>query len=255
MPAIMNPLLFQPPFPMQQILGLGVALFLLALISYFHGAKDVGPVKRIFLVLLRTLVLAGAVLVLCRPMTMGPKPEPVEKPVFTVLVDASASMNTKDEGNGSRIKAVATGLQSAQAAFLQDLGERYQVNFYEFSDEVLPSTFEQVISRQTVKGTKTDIASALFGALNASQGRKHAGVLLITDGRDNAGGDVTRVATHLKSLKVPVWTTGVGSLTETKDLYVTARLNQNFSFARQPAAIKVDLSQTGFKNWYAKVNL
>ena len=247
--------LFEPPFPMQQIIGAGVVIVLLAVVAYRYGGTDAGPVKRILLALVRTLAVAGVVIVLCRPMAVRSKPETEEKPVFTVLVDASASMNTKDEGSGSRIKAVAMALEAARSTFLHELGQRYQVNFYEFSSEVLPSTFEELASRETVKGTKTDIASALFGAVNASQGRKRAGVLLMSDGRDNAGGDVARVATHLKSQKVPVWTTCVGSLTETKDVYVTARLNQNFSFAKQPAAIKVDLSQTGYKNWYAKVNL
>jgi hypothetical protein len=251
----MSPILFQPPFPMQPIVGAGVLLFVLAVVSYRYGGPDLNPVKRMFLVLLRTLALAGVVVVLCRPMAVRPNPEPVEKPVFTVLVDTSASMNTKDEENQSRMKAVATALQLAESTFLEDLAQRYEVNFYEFADEVRPGTFAELTGRETAKGTKTDIASALFGAVNASQGRKHAGVLLITDGRDNAGGDVAQVATHLKSLKVPVWTAGVGSLTETRDVYLTARMNQNFSFVKQPAAIKVDLSQTGFKNGYAKVNL
>ncbi|TMQ01683.1 MAG: hypothetical protein E6L09_02500 [Verrucomicrobia bacterium] len=250
-----SPVLFEPPFPTQQIVGLGVLLLLLALIGYFFGAREVRPGKRLLLVLFRTLALAGIIVVLCRPMTVRPRPEPVEKPIFSVLVDSSSSMNTKDEGTQSRIKAVATALKSARSTFLQDLERRYQVNFYEFADELLPGGFEELVSREAAKGSKTDIASALFGAVNSSQGRKHAGILLVSDGRDNAGGDIARAATHLKSLKIPVWTAAVGSQTETKDLYVTARLNQNFSFAKQPAVIKVDLSQTGFKNWYAKVNL
>src|SRR5438876_5751077 len=168
------PVLFEPPFPMQQIVGAGVGIFLLAVLSYLYGGKNLGPVKRTLLVFLRTLALAGIVIVLCRPMAVRSKPESVDKPVFTVLVDASASMNTKDEGNATRIQAVAAALQSARSTFLEELAQRYQVNFYEFSDEVLPGNFEDLASRQAVKGTKTDIASALFSALQASQGRKHA---------------------------------------------------------------------------------
>src|SRR5205823_6541904 len=171
--------LFEPPFPIQQIVGAGVVLGLLAAISYFYGGRDIGPAKRICLVTLRTLVLAGIVVVLCRPMAVRPNPEPIEKPVFTVLVDASASMNTQDEGTGSRLKAVATALQTARTTFLQEMGARYQVNFYEFSDELLPATLEDLAARETAKGMKTDIASSLFGAVNASQGRKQAGILLI----------------------------------------------------------------------------
>src|SRR5437867_8022077 len=142
---------FEPPLPMQEIVGFGVLLLLLAVVSYVWGGKDVGPGKRLFLVSLRTLALAGVVVILCRPMAVRPNPEPVEKALFTVLVDGSASMNTKDEGTGSRMKAVAAALQSARSTFLQDLGARYQVNFYEFSDELLPGTFEELAARQTAK--------------------------------------------------------------------------------------------------------
>jgi len=249
-----GPVLFEPPFPIQQIIGLGVGVLLLALVSYAF-ATGLPPGKRILLVLLRLLIIAGIVVVLCRPMAVKPAPESGEKPVFTVLVDTSASMNTKDEGQESRLKAVAAALQSARGTFEGELAQRYQVNFEEFSEEVRASSFDEIVRRETAAGAKTDIATALFGVSSAGPGKKHAGVLLISDGRDNVGGEVEKVAAHLRSQKIPVWTTPVGSVTETKDLYVTARLNQNFSFVKQPANIKVELSQTGYKNWYAKVNL
>src|SRR5437588_10719591 len=100
-----SPVLFEPPFPMQQIIGAGVLIVLLAILSYCYGGTDVGPVKRIFLALVRTLAVVGVVIVLCRPMAVRSRPETDEKPVFTVLVDASASMNTKDEGSGARFQA------------------------------------------------------------------------------------------------------------------------------------------------------
>ena len=52
-----TPIHFEPPFPMQEILGIGVLLLLLAVVSYLYGGKDVGPGKRLFLVSLRTLAL------------------------------------------------------------------------------------------------------------------------------------------------------------------------------------------------------
>ncbi len=210
--------LFEPPFPMQTVVGVGVLVLILALVAYRFA--DVTPWKRACLVLLRLLILSGVVLVLCRPMAVKPKPESGEKPILTVLVDSSASMNTKDEGKEtSRTRAVAAALEAARRTFTEELAARYQINFQEFSEEVAATTLEQLV------------------------------------GRDSAGGDVGRVATHLRGLKIPVWTTPVGALTETKDLYVSARLNQNFTFVRQPAIIKVDVTQSGYKNWYAKVDL
>jgi len=144
------------------------------------------------------------------------------------------------------MKAVATALQSARSTFVQELGARYQVNFYEFADEFCPARSRTCLARGSERDEKPT-SPRPCSAANASPGRRLAGILLVSDGRDNAGGDVARVATHLKSLKVPVWTTGVGSLTETRDLYVTARLNQNFCFVNQPASIKVDLSRPASK--------
>src|SRR6266511_1542293 len=102
--------LFEPPFPMQTVVGVGVLVLILALVAYRFA--DVTPWKRACLVLLRLLILSGVVLVLCRPMAVKPKPESGEKPILTVLVDSSASMNTKDEGKEtSRTRAVAAALE------------------------------------------------------------------------------------------------------------------------------------------------
>ncbi|HKS38704.1 MAG TPA: hypothetical protein VJW76_16035, partial [Verrucomicrobiae bacterium] len=176
-----GPVLFEPPFPIQQVIGLGVGVLLLALASYAL-ATGLPTGKKILLVLLRMGVVAGIVVVLCRPMAVKPAPESAEKPVFTVLVDSSASMNTKDEGQESRLKAVAAALQSARGTFEGELARRYQVNFEEFSEEARASTFDEIVRRDAAAGAKTDIATALFGVTGAGQGKKHAGVLLISDG-------------------------------------------------------------------------
>lgn len=251
----MHAVLFEPPFPVQRIVGLGVVLLLAAVAAYLFAARELRPVQRIVLILLRALALAGVVVVLCRPMAVKPAAEPAEKPVLSVLLDGSASMNTRDEGGAPRVQAAAAALTRARSAFLSDLASRYEVRYYQFSDELRPATFEDLAGLQSVKGPKTDLATALLGAAQPGQDRKQAGILLISDGRDNAGGEVSRVAARLKSLKIPVWTAAVGALTETRDVTVTTHLNQNFSFAKQPAILRADVSQAGFRNAYARVQL
>ena len=160
--------LFEPPFPMQTIVGLGVVVLLLALTSYRFA--DVPVRTRVALVLLRALILAGIVLVLCRPMAVKPRPDSADKAVLAVLVDSSASMNTPDESRQSpRARAVAAALESARGTFHEELARRYQVNFYEFSEDLAPATLDELVARESASGTKTDIASALVGALNAGQ--------------------------------------------------------------------------------------
>src|SRR5262245_14817976 len=112
--------LFEPPFPIQTIVGFGVVVLLLALFAYRFA--DLPRWRRAGLVTLRVAILLGIVVVLCRPMAVKPRPESGEKPLLTILVDSSASMNRKDEANGtSRAKAVAAALDSARRTFTEEL--------------------------------------------------------------------------------------------------------------------------------------
>jgi len=248
-------IILNPPLPREHIVGLGAVLAVLAVLSYVRTRQGVGRIKRFLLTMFRLAVIAGLTIILLRPMAMKAQPASDVQSVFTVLVDTSQSMNTPDVDDKSRLQAVLTGIKGSEETFVRNLEQYYDVNFYTFSDTLNATTFEQLVYTKQAEGTSTDLASALINIGSPSPGRNKAGVLLISDGRENVGGEVGSAATYLKSMNVPVWTTAVGTETEAKDLYVTARLNQSFLFAGQEASFKVDISQTGYSDWYAKVDL
>ena len=164
-------------------------------------------------------------------------------------------MNTPDVGGQSRWAAVRERLRKAEHPVFDRLAQHYDLEFYEFAADVRPTTFARLTGRSAAAGVRTDLAAALGALAGTAADRPSAGVLLVSDGRDNGDGPIDLAATTLKSRQIPVWTTAVGTAAETRDLCVSARLSQNFLFARQPASVSADLLQSGYANWYAEVTL
>ncbi len=246
---------FDPPFPAPAILGAGLILGALVVWVYIRAQGRLGPIRRTLFLLIRLLAVAGLVVVLLRPMRTEPAAASTGKPLFAVVVDTSASMATADAGGTSRYEAVASSLRDHQGDLRTRLGSDYDVRFFTFDKTLQPASPEAVLNPAAPQGAGTDVGSALLELAASVEGKPSAGALLISDGRDNAEGAIQQAALHLKSQKTPVWTIPIGSDTQTKDLYVTARLNQSFLFVDQPAKLKVTLSQSGFNDWYAEVNL
>lgn len=239
--------------PASAIAGLGVCTAILVLASYARAG--VRGVRRAALAGLRLLAVAGLVLVLLRPMKAEPVERPGERPLFTVLVDMSASMKTRDVGDRTRQAAVREALTQGQRSFLRELSERYDLRFATFSKLTEPTTLEALIGAGEPTGIVTDLSTALLDATHAPPGRRIAGVLLVSDGRDNSGRDVAEAAQYLKRENVPVWTVPIGSETQAKDLFATARLKQKFLTVDQPGTLTALVSHSGLANQYAKVAL
>ncbi|MCC6489191.1 MAG: VWA domain-containing protein [Candidatus Hydrogenedentes bacterium] len=248
-------LTFDPAFPVPAIAGIGVALAVLVILAYKRAEGRAGWIRRSILATIRLAALAGLLLVLLRPMRTEPVQAQGAQPVFAIVTDGSASMRTPDVNNEPRYKAVANALTNSKEALLTGLASRYDVRFFTFAKEAREVSLDKLLDPEDPQGATTDLSEAVIQSTGSLASRPVAGMLLISDGRDNAGGDLEQAAVHLKGTRTPVWTVPVGSDTQTKDLFVTARLSQNFLFVQQPASLKVSLSQSGYAGHYAKVNL
>ena len=250
---VLTDILFQPPFPPQQVLGLGVLLVLLALGAYHLQVPALGRGRAAVLAGLRVLLVAALTVLLLRPMRPAPAPEPGAKPPFCVLLDTSASMDAADVDGVTRHRAAVEALVKGTRTFLRELAERVDVRVYEFSTSTEAATLGELRARERVEGEGTDLAQALGAAAGVGGAGEHAGVLLVSDGRHNGGEGVHDTATMLKTRGVPVWTACVGTPVDAADLAVTARLSQNFLFVGQPATLKVQLSHSGLA--FRRVNV
>lgn len=250
---------FDPVIPTGLIFGIALVLASLAIAGYTVFSSGIGKVRKTILLTIRLIVLLLLVIILMRPMSIDKRTESAEKPVFAILADSSTSMNTADvEGEKTRYKAMMDALFGRKAEFIDKLKDDYDVRFYKFDRDIERTWSDQLSQEKTATGKDTRIAQSLMKATSTDKKNKTRGILLITDGRDNAPdsmSSITGVARYLRSMKIPVWTAAVGTNQLTKDVYLVARLSSSFIFVDQPASVHVSVSGNGYENWYAKVNL
>jgi len=175
--------IFDPPFPQEYIIGLGLVLAGLTVINYSRALGAIGWFRRSLFGIIRLAVIAALTIILLRPMQVEVEEVPTSKSVFQVLIDTSKSMNTDDSNEGTRLETIVNGLKNSSDSFDQ-LGRMFDVQYYRFDDRLKPSTRDELVALQTADGESTDIATSLLNVANAQSSHKRAGILLVSDGRE-----------------------------------------------------------------------
>jgi uncharacterized membrane protein len=172
---------------------------------------------------------------------------------FAVLVDASRSMRFP-EGRGEQSRA------EAAAAFLREherdlgrLSDRVDLEYYGFSGDVAPAAAEAARRGLPPAGGKTDLLGAIeavaAGAGGAAgSGRKLAGVLVVSDGADNAAlaqGLTPATRKRLEALGFPVNAAALGR-DAPKDLAVERVAVDDFAFVRNKITVEATIRARGF---------
>ena len=167
---------------------------------------------------------------------------------FAVLVDVSRSMRFPVEPGGtSRGEAVASLLASRRAE-LAKLGERVDLDWRSFSAQATLADAEGAARGLPADGSRTDLLGALQAAA-AGPGRKLAGVLLLSDGADNAAlaaGLTTATRAELRALGAPVNTVAAGR-EPPRDLAVERVAAEDFAFVRSSVTVEATLLAHGLE--------
>ncbi len=251
----MDGIFFDPPWSMPGVVGCAILAAALAIWAYTRARVDASFVRRYGLAALRLAAIGLIAIVLLRPVALRTKDAPDERAQLSVLIDATGSMETEDMAGESRAAYLAKLLDDHRAMFERDLSETYDVAFYTFGDGVRMQPLGALTTGIPVEGRKTDVGAALFDVAGRTSERPSAGVLLLSDGRENVTSTARQAARMMKAQQVPIWTSIIGTAAETKDVYVTARLNQDFLVVDQPATLHATITQSGFDDWYADVSL
>ncbi len=137
--------------------------------------------------------------------------------VLGVLIDDSRSMRIADQDGKTR-GAVAAEAFANDAPVMRALAERFRVRLFRFSD-----TFGRADSAGalTFEGTRTDLAAALTAARRDLGTSPLAGMVVVTDGADNAGGTLAEPLLALAADRVPVHVVGMGKETLEPDVELT----------------------------------
>jgi hypothetical protein len=126
----------------------------------------------------------------------------------------------------TRLDVVSTALQVSLDGgkdFLAALGERHDVKLYTFSRQISASTDDNQpldvarLTPSSKRGMETRIGDCLREGLRQLRGQPLAGVVIVSDGRQNAGEDAVQAAQACRMQHVPIFAVGVGDPSEPKD--------------------------------------
>ncbi|HET6248361.1 MAG TPA: hypothetical protein VFE47_11735 [Tepidisphaeraceae bacterium] len=203
------------------------------------------------IITLMAVCLALVLGLLLNPIRVQEIPPPAGKPQLTLLVDATASMNTPDVAGKSRYEAAAK-LAEKYAA---DLGDRFDVRVCTFADSVKTTSAEDLPSHKAT-GETTDLAAALNSALVEDRPQGQA-IALLSDGAHNAS-DVPLVLDSAQRARVmasPVFTRTFGGDANGFDLGVEIRSPQDLAFIGQKVLVTALITHVGLTGTHPNVML
>lgn len=161
---------------------------------------------RVVLVALRSAALLLVAVCLFRPMLLLSTPVP-QKNFVGVLVDDSRSMRIADDGKTPRSEIIRAAL-GADSALIAGLRERFQVRLFRFG-----SALERIedLGSLGFDAVETRLGDAIGNARQELDAVPLSGLVVLSDGADNASAAVDPELTALRSRSVPVFTVGIGA--------------------------------------------
>ena len=218
-----------------------VAAAVVTLRTYRQVRAHSRPVDRGVLTGIRFAVLALLVVCLWRPVLVLSQVEPQQN-FLGVLVDDSRSMRIADDDGESRAVVVRRQLGD-EGPLLAALADRFAVRLFGFS-----SRTERVdsVGELAHDGTRTDVGQALTRAWEELSGVPLSGIVLVTDGADNAGGSIEETLLPLQAAGVPVFTVGLGRDVHSRDVQISRVDTPRTVLKGAALVVDVVVAQTGY---------
>jgi uncharacterized membrane protein len=174
--------------------------------TYAQVRGNSQPLDRAILTAVRIAVFVVLVFCLLRPVLVLSSVVPQEN-FLGVLIDDSRSMQIADTDETPRQAFVETSFGNPESELFTALSDRFALRFFSFS-----SGTDRVsdVNELTYSGTRTHLGQALQRAHEELSGVPLSGLVVVTDGADNAEGGLAEALLPLQASAVPVFTVGVG---------------------------------------------
>ena len=182
-------------------LALGAAMLTYRRVGAGSSASD-----RFVLGMLRAGALMLVVACLFRPMLLLSSPVP-QRNFVGVLIDDSRSMQITDDRGASRADVVRNAL-AGDSALIAELRERFQVRLFRFG-----SALERIPDGAGLKfdAVETRLGDAIAGARQELDAVPLSGLVVLSDGADNASMAMDPELMALRARSVPVFAVGIGA--------------------------------------------
>tara|TARA_Y100000588_G_scaffold237773_1_gene251503 strand:- start:1372 stop:3651 length:2280 start_codon:yes stop_codon:yes gene_type:complete len=163
-------------------------------------------VDRLVLSVLRVGALALLVFCLLRPVLIISSVVPQEN-FLGVLIDTSGSMQIADTGGIARSDFVRQQFGDPESGLRAALADRFALRFFSFSGG---SERVSAIDELSFDGTQTHLGSAIRSAHEELSDLPLSGLVVVSDGADNASEGLGESLLPLQASGVPIFTVGLG---------------------------------------------
>ena len=243
-----EPLVFEQG---QFVLGATRSMWLVALLALasavyvgwtYWQVRALDGRPRLILLATRVALLAIVAFTVLRPMLLLRVAIPQQNFVG-VLIDDSRSMQVNDEAGGTRADYVRREVGAPDAPLLAALGERFVPRVFRFS-----TTAErlQASTDLSFQGTGTRLGEAIERAREELAGLPLAGLVVVSDGADNADTTIDDTLTNLRAQGIPVFAVGVGKEQLSRDVQITRVETPRRVLEGSSLVVDVVVSQTGY---------
>ena len=178
-----------------------------AVLTYKRVGAHSTPRDRVVLAALRIATLLLVVTCLFRPMLLLSAPVP-QRNFVGVLLDDSRSMQIADGGRAARADVVRNALGSSDSSLITALREKFQVRLFRFGSSL--QRIEEV-SALGFNANETRVGDAIASARQELDAVPLSGLIVMSDGADNASESVAVELQSLRARSVPVFTVGIGA--------------------------------------------
>ncbi|MCH2183097.1 MAG: glutamine amidotransferase [Mariniblastus sp.] len=243
----------QPILPLSVMII--VAILMLGLLLVGPAFSKISRVKKLNLALIRLAVVLLALLAMLRPGCIQ-HTEESQSAVLLALLDVSRSMQLPHEADDqTRWQAVVEMLNQNRDRIEQLKEQQVELRFYGFDNELQPLEKEgQLVLPGKPRGAETDIGSAVFKASQDVRDERLLGVLLASDGVQNAADpeiELTQATSTLDDLQVPLYSIALGLQGDTgqvADVAVTTLAEQHRIAVKNELIVNATVVARGFVN-------
>jgi len=237
------------PWPILVMVGIGLLLIIPPLLSYTRVRGRLGTIDRAVLAFLRITALAVLVFCLLRPTLIVSTVIPQQN-FLGILIDDSRSMQIDD--GVPRAEFIREKFGPEGSDLLDALAERFKLRLFGFSESA-----ERIASSAdlTFTGARTRLGSALDRVQGELSTVPLAGLVVFTDGADNADVPLTESILQLRGRGIPVHTVGVGREHFDKDIEITRVESPRTVLKGTTVAVDVMVIQSGYAGKTVRLNV
>ncbi|MDR2705090.1 MAG: hypothetical protein LBC02_04855 [Planctomycetaceae bacterium] len=147
----------------------------------------------------------------------------------------------------TRLGAVLDWIERSE--LFDQLAEKHEVVLYSFDSTLQPKNYKPDLSNNLndlkPNGDSTAIGDTLFEILQRERGQPLAGIILLTDGGQNAGREIEIPLETAQRLKIPVYPIGVGRTRQPLNFRVGNPDAPDRAFPGDPFLVKVPIEMVG----------